>query len=170
MHQGRDEMARAVEEGDVVRVRRDAGSVEGYEDVDGGRGRFCAFRLQGFCEVGRESSAEEVRDLDLVPGGRHAILEITAPPRVRRVLSREALEWESQKNVRAFDDEDIVFFAQSQRHATLDQLLLARLAQPIRITCIPKKKTKSVAKSIFKNNGGAGRKEFAPLLRHRILT
>lgn len=48
----RDEMARAVVEGDVVWVRGDARTIEGYEDIDCGGRRIGGLRGKGIGEMG----------------------------------------------------------------------------------------------------------------------
>ena len=63
-----------------------------------------------------------------------------------------------QRYIRAFNDKHVVLLPQTQHHPTLHQLLLPRLAEPIRIAC---------AVSLVANTT---KKQNLPLLRHKIFT
>jgi len=63
----RDEMSCAVEEGDMVRMARDARLVEGDEDIDGRNRLLVALRLHMICKIWGERRGKDSRDSRLVP-------------------------------------------------------------------------------------------------------
>ena len=78
--QGPGEAARAVVEGDVVGVGRDAAAVKGNEGVDVGRGLGGVFGPLAR-QLRRKGLGEEGGDLGLVPVRRHRVGEVLAAKR-----------------------------------------------------------------------------------------
>lgn len=71
MYKRRDEMPCAMIERDMVRMARDAGLVEGYEDVNGSGRLLIAFRFHGIRKIRCKSRGQKRGDFRLVPRTRH---------------------------------------------------------------------------------------------------